>query len=355
MARSRDGCRGDVNDQKPNRDARPHRVLRVLKSIAFGAFLILKFSWLTVWTLYQIALGAVLVGIVYGVFKVGDYFSVWDIRKLRETNPASTAFIDAERDRMQDSLRAAGSWPPPDSLIRWDWVPLDSIPPIVRELVLVAEDAKFFEHQGFDLEQIEYAIVANHQAGKKSRGASTITQQVAKNLYLNKDKEMSRKAREAVLSLLLEHYLSKDRILEIYLNVAQFDDGVFGIRAASRHFYRKDPMQLAQDEAVNVVSLLPSPTKWNFRKPNNAFLQHKRLVIRNFALYKGFRLDTDSSLAAWQTGAFAALAEQLSEERWKTLRSRPQNYLLPGDSNALTDSIRSMSGEAVRMGPSQTF
>ena len=114
-------------------------------------------------------------------------------------------------------------------------------------------------------------------------------------------------------------------------------------------------MQLAQDEAVNVVSLLPSPTKWNFRKPNNAFLQHKRLVIRNFALYKGYKLDTDSSLAAWQSGAFAALAEQLSEERWKTLRSRPQNYQFFGDSTALPDSLRSMGGEAARMGPSRTF
>lgn len=325
-----------------------------MKGAARGAFLVLKYSWLLVWTLYQIALGAVLVGLVYGAFKVGEYFSVWDIRKLRESRPSSTAFIDAERERMQDSLRAAGAWPPPDTLIRWDWVALDSIPSIVRELVLVAEDAKFFEHQGFDLEQIEYAIVANHQAGKKARGASTITQQVAKNLYLSKDREMSRKAREAVISLLLEHYLPKERILEIYLNVAQFDDGVFGIRSAARHFYRKEPMQLTQEEAVNVVSLLPSPTKWNFRKPNSAFLQHKRLVIRNFALYKGYKLDTDSSLTAWQTGAFAALAEQLSDERWKTLRSRPQNYLFPGDS-ASPDSLRPVGGEAARVSPSRTF
>ncbi len=341
-----------MDDQKPKRGTNP---FRILKGIAYGAFLVVKYSWLLVWTLYQVALGAALVALVYGVFKAGEYFNVWDIRKLREANPASTAFIDAERERMQDSLRAAGAWPPPDTLIRWDWVPLDSIPEIVRELTLVAEDAKFFDHQGFDLEQIEYAIVANHQAGKKARGASTITQQVAKNLYLSKDREMSRKAREAVISLLLEHYLGKERILEIYLNVAQFDDGVFGIRAASRHFYRKEPRQLAQDEAVNIVSLLPSPTKWNFRKPNNAFLQHKRLVIRNFALYKGFKLDSDSSLAAWQTGAFAALAEQLSEERWKMLRSRPQNFQLFGDSNALPDSLKSLGGEAARVNPSRTF
>src|SRR6185295_18077858 len=109
----------------------------------------------------------------------------------------------------------------------------DSIPKQVQEVLLVAEDAKFFDHQGLDLEEIEYAMVSNHQAGKKFRGASTLTQQVAKNLYLSKDKEMSRKMREAAITLLLEQYLSKDRILEIYLNVAQFDARVFGIRAAA--------------------------------------------------------------------------------------------------------------------------
>jgi monofunctional biosynthetic peptidoglycan transglycosylase len=296
-------------------------------------------------------LGAALVGIVYGVFKVGEYFSVWDIRALREHNPRSTAFIDAERERLADSLRAAGVWPPPDTLIKWEWVPLDSIPSIVRELALVAEDAKFFEHQGFDLEQIEYAMVANHQSGKKARGASTITQQVAKNLFLTKDREMSRKAREAVITLLLEHYLDKERILELYLNVAQFDAGVFGIRAAARHHYRKEPAQLTQEEAVNVVALLPAPTKWDFRKPTSPFLQHKRLVIRNFALYKGFKLEADSSRAEWQTGVYSSLAAQLEEERWKVLRARP--LYIPGDSDG--DSAKAGGEGSVQSLPARTF
>jgi monofunctional glycosyltransferase len=322
--------------------------MRILKGTAYGLFLALKILWLTVWTAYQLALGAALVGLVYGVFKVGEYFSVWDIRDLRKENPKSTAFIDAERSRLMDSLRTAGIWPPPDTLIKWEWVPLDSIPAIVKELALVAEDAKFFEHQGFDLEQIEYAMVANHQSGKKARGASTITQQVAKNLFLTKEKEMSRKAREAAITLLLEHFLEKERILELYLNVAQFDEGVFGIRAAARHHYKKEPMHLTQEEAVNVVALLPAPTKWDFRKPTGPFLQHKRLVIRNFALYKGFKLEADSSLAEWQTGAYAALAAQLEEERWKVLRSRPNFFT--GDSGG--DSAKA---ETVQALPARTF
>ncbi len=296
--------------------------IKILKATFHVGFLTAKTIWLILWTLYQLALGAILVALVWGVLRVGEYFSVWDIRQLVHENPKSTTFIDSERARLADSLRHAGA-PLPDTLIRWTWIPLDSIPKVIQELTLIAEDAKFFEHQGFDLEQIEYALVANHQAGKKARGASTITQQVAKNLYLSKEKEMSRKLREAVITLVMEHYLSKERILEVYLNVAQFDDGVFGIREAARHWLRKEPKDLTQDEAINLVCLLPSPTKWNPKKPNNAFLQHKRLVLRNYAMYKGIRTGADSSGADSRDSVFSHLAEQLSDERWKGLRTRP--------------------------------
>ncbi len=296
--------------------------VKILKATLHVSFLTVKTLWLTIWTLYQIALGAVLVGLVWGVLRVGEYFSIWDIRQLRDENPKSTAFIDMERTRLTDSLRTVGVWPRADTLISWTWIPLDSIPKIIQEVALIAEDAKFFEHQGFDLEQIEFAVVANHQAGKKARGASTITQQVAKNLYLSKDKEMSRKLREAVITLVMEHYLPKERILEVYLNIAQFDEGVFGIREAARHWLKKDLKDLTQDEAVNLVCLLPSPTKWNPKKPTNAYLQHKRLVLRNYTAFKGIK-NTDSTSTNWQDSAYARLAEQLSEERWKVLRSRP--------------------------------
>jgi monofunctional glycosyltransferase len=296
--------------------------VKILKATVNVGYLTVKTIWLIIWTLYQITLGAILVGLVWGVLRVGEYFSIWDIRQLLHENPKSTTFIDSERARLTDSLRLAGTMPT-DTLIRWTWAPLDSIPKIIQEVALIAEDAKFFEHEGFDLEQIEYALVANHQAGKKARGASTITQQVAKNLYLSKEKEMSRKLREAVITLVMEHYLPKDRILEVYLNIAQFDEGVFGIREASRHWLKKELDELTQDEAINLVCLLPSPTKWNLKKPNNAFLQHKRLVLRNYAMYKGLRTGLDSLSGNAQDSAFSDLAEQLSEERWKSLRTRP--------------------------------
>ena len=323
--------------------------VKILKATAHVGFLTVKTIWLTIWTVYQIALGALLVGLVWGVLRVGEYFSVWDIRQLRHENPKSTAFIDSERTRLTDSLRAAGTWPPPDTLIRWSWIPLDSIPKVIQEVTLIAEDAKFFEHQGFDLEQIEYALVANHQAGKKARGASTITQQVAKNLYLSKDKEMSRKLREAVITLVMEQYLTKERILETYLNVAQFDEGVFGIREAARHWLKKDLKDLTQDEAVNLVCLLPSPTKWNLKKPNSAFLQHKRLVLRNYAMFKGLKQGMDSTAANWQDSAFSHLAEQLSDEQWKGLRTKPLTDA-SGDS-ATGEEDRKPMGEAAGLDP----
>ena len=314
--------------------------VKILKATFHFGFLAVKTIWLIIWTAYQIALGAVLVGLVWSVLRVGEYFSIWDIRQLRLENPKSTTFIDSERTRLTDSLRNAGQTPP-DTLIRWNWIPLDSIPKIIQEVALIAEDAKFFEHQGFDLEQIEYAVVANHQAGKKARGASTITQQVAKNLYLSREKEMSRKLREAVITLVMEHYLSKERILEVYLNIAQFDDGVFGIREASRHWLKKEPKDLTQDEAINLVCLLPSPTKWNPKKPNNAFLQHKRLVLRNYAMYKGMKTGLDSLEADSRDSAFSQVAEQLSDERWKGLRTRP---LLEGPGDSSDDSGQKQEG-----------
>jgi monofunctional glycosyltransferase len=321
-----------ISDQKPDGKSDPKpgsrsgakpKWLRISLATLHVGWIALRTFWLIIWTGYQIALGAALVALVYGVFKFGEYFYVWEIRQLIRENPKSTAFIDAERARLSDSLKTAGL-PVPDTLVRWSWIPLDSIPRAVKEAALIAEDAKFYEHQGFDLEQIEFAIVANHQAGKKARGASTITQQVAKNLYLSREKEMSRKLREAAITLELEHFVPKDRILETYLNVAQFADGVFGVREGARYWMHKEPRELSQEEAINLVCLLPSPTKWNPKKPNAAFMQHKRLVVRNYAAYRGLlRQDADTTRMAARDTALARLAEQLSDERWKNLRTRP--------------------------------
>jgi monofunctional biosynthetic peptidoglycan transglycosylase len=276
----------------------------------------LKIIGLTLWGLYQLALGAVLVLLLCGALQVWNYFHIGDIRDLRENPPETTAFIEAEKLELERTR--------PGEEIRWTWIPLDSIPRPVRDLALVAEDSKFYSHQGFDLEQIEYALVANHQAGRKTRGASTITQQVAKNLYLGGEKEMSRKAREAALSLLLEHYLEKDRILELYLNIAQFAPGVFGVREGARHHFGRELGDLTQDQRVALICLLPSPEKWNPKRPTGAYLSHRRRVLRNYGLFRGIQAVSDSSGLAG-TGAYDSLGSLLSNENWRTLRSGPES------------------------------
>jgi len=287
---------------------------------------VLKYVWLTVWTIYQIALGVLLVGIIWAVFQVAQYFHILDIRALRSNPPHTTAFIEADHMRLHNEFMTAqrnGVRPLPDTTIRWTWVPLDSIPKTLVDLVLVAEDSKFYSHDGFDLEEIEYAMVANHQANKPMRGASTITQQVAKNLYLASDKEMQRKAREAAISLLLEHYLGKDRILETYLNVAQFGHGVFGVREAARYHFGEELENLTQDQMLSLVCLLPSPEHWNPRHPSPGFIMHKQQVLRNYALFKGIKSMQDSTAPDWMHGVYDSLGSLLSEQKWKKLRKGP--------------------------------
>jgi monofunctional biosynthetic peptidoglycan transglycosylase len=293
----------------------------------------LKVAGLVLWSAYQLVLGALLVVLLWGGLQVWNYFHIGDIRDLRKHPPATTAFIEAEREAFSGGE------------IRWSWIPLDSIPRAIKELALVAEDAKFYSHQGFDLEQIEYALVANHQAGRKARGASTITQQVAKNLYLGGEKEMTRKAREAVLALLLEHHLEKDRILEIYLNIAQFAPGVFGVREGARHHFGRDVRELSQDQMVSLICLLPAPKKWDPRRPTGAYLAHKRRVTRNYGLFRGFRANSDSSDVAG-TGAYDSLGSLLSQENWNTLRSGP----MAGGDDEAADTLVPGSEEPAEKG-----
>jgi monofunctional biosynthetic peptidoglycan transglycosylase len=262
----------------------------------------------TLWLAYQLALGFVLIVLFYLFIQVWNYFHIGDIRALREEPPATTAFIEAERAER------------PDLAIRQTWIPLDSIPRTIKQLALVAEDAKFYTHQGFDLEQIEYALVANHQAGRKMRGASTITQQTAKNLYLGGEKELSRKVREAALALLLEQTLTKDRILEIYLNIAQFGPGVFGVREGARHHFGRDVRELTQDQMLSLICLLPSPTRWNPNRPTGAYLSHKNRVSRNYGLLRSIAPVTDS---LQDDAALDSLGSLLSDEEWRKLRSGP--------------------------------
>ncbi len=140
----------------------------------------------------------------------------------------------------------------------------DAIAPALRRAVLAAEDDRFYLHWGFDLEEIGNAI-ERAQRGGRLRGASTITQQVAKNLFLWEGRSFVRKGYEAYLTLVLELCLSKDRILDLYLNLAEWGDGVFGAEAGARHHFGKGAGALTVEEAARMAAVLPSPLRWSPR------------------------------------------------------------------------------------------
>jgi monofunctional biosynthetic peptidoglycan transglycosylase len=161
----------------------------------------------------------------------------------------------------------------------WVWVPLPKISPHLRRAVIVAEDATFYQHHGFDWEGIKEAATRNWDRGELRRGGSTITQQLAKNLYLSPDRNLLRKAHEALITRALEERLSKKRILELYLNVVEWGPGVYGAEAASRHHFGKSAQDLTPAEAALLAAMLPSPRRYNSGRltPYLARRQHEIL------------------------------------------------------------------------------
>ena len=142
-------------------------------------------------------------------------------------------------------------------------MPLSKISPYAAKAVLIAEDDKFYAHEGFDFEAMQKAVEKDIKLGKLKYGGSTISQQLAKNLYLSPSKNPMRKAKEVILTWRIENNLSKRRILEIYLNVAEWGDGIFGIEAASRHYFGKSAAELTPMEAARLAVVLPNPLKLN--------------------------------------------------------------------------------------------
>jgi monofunctional biosynthetic peptidoglycan transglycosylase len=149
----------------------------------------------------------------------------------------------------------------------------------LQHAAIAAEDASFFIHEGFDWEGIKDAAIHNLEAGELKRGGSTITQQLAKNLYLSTERSLLRKAREALITRSLEHHLTKERILELYLNVAEWGNGVYGAEAAARHHFGKSAQDLTAEEAAWLAAILPSPRRYDpLRKTAFLSKRHQRIL-----------------------------------------------------------------------------
>jgi monofunctional biosynthetic peptidoglycan transglycosylase len=174
-----------------------------------------------------------------------------DVTPLKSRNPARTALME---QRLREARREGR-----DVVIRQSWVPLSAIPPLLRRAVLASEDAGFYGHEGIDLEELRESLKRDWREKRLARGGSTITQQLAKNLYLSTSKNPLRKLREMLIARRLEATLSKDRILALYLNVIEFGPGIFGVEAAARHFFGKPAAELSSGESLRLVAVIPRP------------------------------------------------------------------------------------------------
>ena len=186
---------------------------------------------------------------------IGVYFIYPDVEKLKKSYPKKTVFMEYREKEWQEQGKK--------KKIVQQWVPLSRVSPYVIKAVLIAEDDKFWSHEGFDYEAMQKAIEKDIKKRKFAVGGSTISQQLAKNLYLTPSKNPVRKIKEAILTWRIEKTLSKKRIIELYLNVAEWGDGLFGIEVASRNYFGKPSSELSAKEAARLASVLPNPRKYN--------------------------------------------------------------------------------------------
>lgn len=232
----------------------------------------------------------VIIGAVVGflAYQAIMLFRVW---RLRSTNPSSTSLIDTRAREAQ----ARGQQPRRDKA----WVPLDRISVNLQRAVLAGEDTNFVYHRGFDYQAIQKAWEqAQREAAKEAknegenddwipdlpefrRGGSTISQQLAKNLYLSSQRSFFRKGQEAILTFMLERFLTKRRILELYLNEIEWGEGVYGAEAASQYYFRKPAAALSSNEAAFLSAMIPNPrTVFNPRVNPRRVARRQRIIMR---------------------------------------------------------------------------
>lgn len=201
----------------------------------------------------------VLLGLVY-------WISLPSAVRLASENPESTAFIEA-------CCREAGRVP------RWSWVPSSRISTDLRVAVVAGEDMNFFSHAGYDSYEIKQSLKRAWADKKPPRGASTITQQLARNLWLAPNRSYLRKLRELHLSRRLEKALSKQRILEIYLNVVEFGPGIYGVEAAAQHYFGVSAASISRDQAAALAALLPQPSLADVHSSQRSFQARRRTIL----------------------------------------------------------------------------
>ena len=219
------------------------------------------------WKIFGLALGTLLAAVL--LLQAWYYAHIlWWTHEA----PAASAFME----RRLEELRAKN----PKASLRHQWVPYARISAELKRAVIAAEDAKFIDHDGFDWEAIQKAMQKNQRKGRVMAGASTISQQLAKNLFLSGERSWLRKAQEAVITAMLEHAMGKRRILELYLNFGEWGDGVFGAEAAARRHFGVPASALEPGQAAWLAAILPSPRRYD-RGRGSAYVDRRVATIRS--------------------------------------------------------------------------
>ncbi len=217
------------------------------------------------WKTFYYALGATVLAVllVQGWF----FMHVW---WWSGHNPTTTAFMEARLATLRQK--------DPQASLRQTWTDYERLSGNLKRAVVAAEDAKFVDHEGFDWEGIQKALEKNERKGKVVAGGSTISQQLAKNLFLSGSRSWLRKGQEAVITWMLESVMDKRRILELYLNLAEWGNGVFGAEAAARHYFGVSAAQLTAQQAAWLAAILPAPQRYD-RNRNSAWIAKKTDLI----------------------------------------------------------------------------
>jgi len=222
----------------------------------------LKAVWRAIWVALLLALSAL--AIVQFWFVIHIWYWV-------DHNPETTAFMDARLERLREKN--------PRATLQQHWVPYRRISANLKRAVLAAEDAKFLDHDGFDWDSIAKAYEKNLKKGRIVAGGSTISQQLAKNLFLSGERTWWRKAQEAAITVMLETIMTKRRILEIYLNVIEWGSGVFGAEAAAQHHFGIPAAALAPEQAAHLAAMVPSPRRYRAGAETPYLLKRREIIL----------------------------------------------------------------------------
>jgi len=212
------------------------------------------------------------------IFSISIYLSLPNVTYLKDTNPKITAFMQLRKEQAKAQDKKYN--------IRQNWVSFQTIPDLLKKAVRISEDASFYEHEGIDYEELKESIKKNFEEATLVRGGSTITQQLAKNLFLSPEKSYLRKLKEYFIAKRLEDELSKDRIFNLYLNVIELGPGIFGVEAASKHYFNKSVQNLNLEEIVRLTAIIPRPLTVSPKKDGQWLKWKVEWIFHKMKLYK---------------------------------------------------------------------